>query len=225
MPELAAEGATAGEAAVEKEPTAELPQHSAAEEAAAGPQGVTQPVDAGANGTTADQSEEASAVDGAADAASSLAEDKAESSDDSSSDDEVMSDESDGHKERLAIIRREVLACEEEESGKNAEAAVPRTKNETTVYPSVAVPALSVSNGCFVHQEDQLPELEALDVTLEADTELLSVGKVASIVGQIIVVKGTPDKSALSEESILFTASRQPLGRVSRSQLNSHGQL
>merc|ERR1711966_273798 len=100
MPELAAEGATAGEVAVEKEPTAELPQHSAAEEAAAGPQGVTQAVDVEANGTTADQSQEA-VVDGAADAASSLAEDKAESSDDSSSDDEVMSDESDGHKERL----------------------------------------------------------------------------------------------------------------------------
>merc|ERR1712166_492001 len=62
--------------------------------------------------------------------------------------------------------------------------------------------------------EDQLPDLEALDVTLEADTELFAVGKVVSIVGQIIVVKGTPDKSALSEESILFTASRQPLGRV-----------
>jgi len=118
---------------------------------------------------------------------------ESDSSDDSSSDDEVLSDASDGDKERLAVIRAEVLACEEE-GGKNAEAAVPRTKNECT--------------------EDQLPALEKVDVQLEEDAELMRAGRVSSIVGQIIVVRGTPDQSALAEDSILFTEKREPVGRV-----------
>jgi hypothetical protein len=117
MPELiAGESATAGEAAIE------ITTGEAAE------------VEPAVQGSTAEADKVSEAEPEASDvgAAGEQSNKESDSSDDSSSDDEVLSDASDSYKERLAVIRAEVLACEEE-GGKNAEAAVPRTKNECTV--------------------------------------------------------------------------------------------
>ena len=63
-------------------------------------------------------------------------EESSSSSDEDSS--EAESDESDGHKDRLAAIRAQVLACEEEEEVRASSNDIPRTKNEVTVSAYIA---------------------------------------------------------------------------------------
>ena len=58
------------------------------------------------------------------------------------------------------------------------------------------------------------PVVEEIAVELDPEETLMEIGRVSSIVSKVIVVSGTPDKSALAEDSVLFLQSRTPVGKV-----------